>query len=407
MSQTCRSCAGINLQIILDLGVCPPSNALLASPADFEYEISYPLRLLFCLDCKLVQTLDFHRGRDLFTDDYPYLSSTSKSWLDHCSELVDQLSSEFALGPSSKVCEIASNDGYLLQFLEERSVPCFGIEPTHIPASISKSKGHSVYQTFLSLESVNEIIESEGLSDIVIGINVFAHVENLFDFTKAAVKLLKPSGVLVVEIQYFADLVKNHLFDTVYHEHFSYFGVVSISNLLSQFGLNIFRIDRIPTHGGSIRVFASSQCRDSKFEVLNYYQKYETHITQLNKLETFQTEVNQIRRNVQKFFYEMKNYDGRFVAYGAAAKGNTLLNFCEIGPDVIEFVVDNAESKIGKYLPGSHIPIRSVSALSSVSSRNLVILPWNIIDEIGPSITKRFNNKFNIFTLLPRISRYN
>lgn len=403
MTPRCRSCGSQKLQQILDLGECPPSNALLNTESLAKTEIKIPLRLRFCDDCKLIQTEDFVKGEDLFTSQYPYLSSTSSSWLEHCEKLIDEIVIDFNLTSSSKICEIASNDGYLLQILKHKGLSCFGIEPTMTAAEISKNRGHKVYETFLNEATVDDIVKIEGLSDIVIANNVFAHVPNLNQFTSSAKKLLKPSGILIIEVQYFGELYKKCTFDTVYHEHFSYFGITSIKNLLSLHQLDVFKINFIGTHGGSIRVYCKQYANELDIQKVNRVLELENEITNTEYLSLFQRRVDEKRSQIFEFLSELKLSGHTILGYGAAAKANTMLNYCKIDRNLIEKVVDNAPSKIGKFLPGSHIPIVSSAILNHTNVNVIVILAWNLAEEISRELIYSYGNRFKIFVLFPEI----
>lgn len=403
MTIKCRSCGGLQVQQILDLDECPPSNALLTSKSITEIEVKIPLRLIFCNDCKLIQTEDFVTGEKLFTSQYPYLSSTSKSWLDHCEKLIDEIVVDFNLTISSKICEIASNDGYILQILKNKGLSGFGIEPTKIAAKISKNRGHKVYEKFLNEETVNEIVKIEGLSDIVIANNVFAHVSDLHQFTSSAKKLLKPSGILIIEVQYFGELYEKCAFDTIYHEHFSYFGITSIKNLLSLHQLYIFKIDFIGTHGGSIRVFCKQYGNELDTQKMDRVLKLENEITDIEYLNLLQSRVDEKKGQIFEFLSRLKLSGQIVFGYGAAAKANTMLNYCKINKNLIEKVIDNAPTKIGKYLPGSHIPIVSSSILNDAKVDIIVILAWNLAEEISKELISTYRGRFRIFVLFPEL----
>jgi len=403
--QTCRSCRNSNLTKILDLGFTPPSNALLNKEDLLKGEIHYPLVLLFCEGCKLVQTQDFHAGEELFTPDYPYLSSTSSTWLKHSQLLVNRIVEDFNLDGNSLVAEVASNDGYLLESLINQGIPNYGIEPTRNPANISISKGHKVYCSFLNSETASRIKREQGPADVVIANNVFAHVPDLQDFTNATKSLLSHEGVLIVEVQNFAQLVKYNLFDTVYHEHYSYFTVTSLYNLLKQYGLGIFKVEFLSTHGGSIRVFArNNMIPTSLSELISKSLDHEYKATSLDELSAFQASVNKIKKKIKDFLY-IQNSKGNIIAgLGAAAKGNTLINFLALSEDDIKFVFDSAPSKQGKYLPGSHIPIHPFSSISEFTEvSTFITLPWNISEELARQASLTQMVRRPIYRLLPKV----
>ena len=403
--QTCRSCRNSNLTKILDLGFAPPSNALLDKEDLLKGETYYPLVLLFCEGCMLVQTQDFHAGEDLFTPDYPYLSSTSSTWIAHSQKLVKKIVKDFNLDGNSLVAEVASNDGYLLESLINQGIPNYGIEPTRNAADISISKGHKVYRSFLNSKTASRIKREQGSADVVIANNVFAHVPDLQDFTKATKSLLSHEGVLIVEVQNFAQLVKYSLFDTVYHEHYSYFTVTSLYNLLKQFGLGIFKVEFPSTHGGSIRVFArNNMIPNSLSELISNSLEDEYKAISLDELSSFQDSVNKKKKKIKEFLYVQKSSGNIIAGLGAAAKGNTLINFLALSEDDIKFVFDSAPSKQGKFLPGSHIPIHPFSSISEFTEvGTFLTLPWNISEELARQANLAQIVRRPIYRLLPRI----
>ena len=403
--QNCRSCGATELVEILDLGFAPPSNALLSKEDLSKGEIHYPLVLLFCQGCKLVQTRDFHSGEALFTPDYPYLSSTSTTWIQHSHELVDSVIKEFNLNSNSLVAEIASNDGYLLERLAQQGIPAYGIEPTKLAADISIGKGHRVYNCFLNLDTASKIKSEKGAADVIIANNVFAHVPELRTFTEAAKSLLTDTGILVIEVQYFGQLLEDTLFDTIYHEHYSYFSATSIRNLLDRYQLGIFKIELIPTHGGSIRVYAKNNAITSDFEDhITPIVNLEAKATNLKDLLKFQKSVNVLESKIKEFFSSQKSAGNIVAGLGAAAKGNTLINFLRLGRSDIQCVFDSAPSKQGKFLPGSHIPIYPLSDIAKFIEIDLfVALPWNISQELAYLTRSLVSHKTVIYQLLPEI----
>lgn len=405
ITQLCRSCEAANLIEILNLGFAPPSNALLSKKDLSRGETHYPLALLFCLDCKLVQTLDFHPGEALFTPDYPYLSSTSTTWVRHAYSLVDYVIQEFTLSSNSLVAEIASNDGYLLERLNERGIPNYGIEPTELAADISLQKGHQVYNCFLNPETAAKIMREKGPADLVIANNVFAHVPNLNEFAEAAKLLLSEDGILIIEVQYFGLLFKESLFDTIYHEHYSYFTLTSMKYLLQRNKLGVFKVEMVPTHGGSIRVYArNNQPHVFSEDPGTLLYELEQESNRLENLLEFQERVNLKKTNIKKFISELHK-NGKIIAgVGAAAKGNTLINFLGLGIDDICYVFDSALSKQGKFLPGSHIPILSLATVPDFREIDVFItLPWNIAEELSNDLCNRVSREVDIYRLLPDI----
>lgn len=404
-SQDCRGCHGSNLVQILDLGFAPPSNSLLSREDLSKGEIHYPLVLLFCQDCKLVQTMDFHPSEALFTRDYPYLSSTSTSWIQHSHALVDRLIEEFQLDENSLVAEIASNDGYLLERLKQKSIPAYGVEPTEVAAEISIKKGHRVYNFFLNPESAAEIRKGQRAADVVIANNVFAHVPNLHDFTESVKLLLSNDGILVIEVQDFSQLFDSVLFDTIYHEHFSYFSLTSLNNFLSHHDLFIFRAEYLQTHGGSIRAYVRKRngSNDSLASMVSLSLK-EKNATDLSLLMSLQDSVEQKKIKIRSFFHDQVSKSNNVIGIGAAAKGNTLINFVGLDKTDIRFVCDSATSKHGKFLPGSHLPIYPLDESYLNEAQTIVILPWNLSNELLDLVNRiRKQDDFEVYELLPKI----
>jgi hypothetical protein len=403
--QNCRICGTKELVEILDLGFAPPSNALLSKEDLSKGEIHYPLTLLFCQNCKLVQTRDFHSGEALFTPDYPYLSSTSRTWTQHAHNLVDSAIDEYKIDERSLVAEIASNDGYLLDRLHQMDIPNYGIEPTRLAAEISLKKGHNVYNCFLNLQTAKQILNERGAADLIIANNVFAHVPNLRDFTESTKLLLAKSGILIIEVQYFGTLFKELLFDTIYHEHYSYFTLASIKSLLGLYNLGIFRAEIISTHGGSIRIFAKNNEGHALPESsLGPLAELETNATRLNNLIEFQGLVNKKKKQIKNFFWELQKEEKVVAGLGAAAKGNTLINFVGLGRDDIAYVFDSALSKQGKYLPGSHIPILPFTSISNVAEIDtFVALPWNIAEELKLTLSRELPRDAEVYKFFPEI----
>lgn len=404
-SQFCRSCASSLLFEILNLGFAPPSNALLSEEDLQRGEIHFPLILLFCQNCKLVQTRDFHSGEALFTPDYPYLSSTSLTWTKHAHTLVDKAIEEFGIDENNLVAEIASNDGYLLDRLQERGIPNYGIEPTQLAAGISLDKGHDVYNCFLNPQTARQILNEKGVADLIIANNVFAHVPNLQEFTESVKLLLAENGILILEVQYFGKLFQELLFDTVYHEHYSYFTLASLKSLLGRHDMGIFKADIIPTHGGSIRIYARNNQRHVLPEKsVEFISALEAKATDLKHLLAFQNLVYKKKQIIKDFFYELGR-NGKIVAgLGAAAKGNTLINFVGLGLDEIRYVFDSAHPKQGKYLPGSHIPIHPLASVSDFADIDIfVALPWNIATELKTTLMSMLSREVDVYTLLPDI----
>lgn len=407
MNQNCRICGNSGLAQILDLGFSPPSNALLEREDLEKAEVHFPLVLLFCETCKLVQTKDFHTKERLFTSSYPYLSSTSSEWVKHAHDLVDRVIDELCLNHESFVIEIASNDGYLLDRLTQRGIRNCGIEPTKLAADISTAKGHRVYECFLTIETARLIRKEQGPADLVIANNVFAHVPELREFTEAAKILLSDEGILIIEVQYFGELFEKNYFDTVYHEHYSYFTIASLTHLLNGSGLAVTNIDHLGTHGGSIRVIAKKVLGDVvNSNALRPFHSFEEITSQLDVLMSFQKKVDLAKMRIRSFFSNQWNIGNSVAGLGAAAKGNTLINFVGLDTQDFRYVLDSAKSKQGKFLPGSHIPIFPLEFEYLKQIDTLIILPWNLSSEFSDIVKSvRNDDEFSLYTLLPDIKK--
>jgi hypothetical protein len=380
----CRSCTSPLEFEVLNLGFAPPSNAYLEKSGLDESEVHLPLKVLVCESCWLLQTSDFLTPEDLFTDDYAYLSSTSTSWLKHAEKYANDISEKLGLCKNSFVVEIASNDGYLLHFFNELSIPNLGIEPTVGTAKISQGKGINTLCAFFGKNLAIDLIEKGPKADLIIGNNVFAHVPDLNDFTKGLSILLSSKGTITLEFPHVLNLVEQNQFDTVYHEHFSYLSAGSTSAVLGKHGLEIYDIELLPTHGGSLRVFAAHK---GVFEVSQRVtdlltQEQAAGLYSLPRLQKLQSAAIKSKHSLLQFLLDAKSNEKVVIGIGAAAKGNTFLNFAGVTQDLLPFVVDGARSKQGKLLPGSHIPIISPEAIENLIVDIALILPWNLKDEL-------------------------
>lgn len=381
MTQLCRHCATpLNIRF-LDLGFAPPSNAYLNLTDLKKPELTFPLRLLACSDCRLVQTEDFAAADALFTDDYAYFSSTSKGWLDHAARYADMVTKRFGLGPDSQVIEVASNDGYLLKNFVALGIPCVGVEPTESTAAAARAQDIPVVQDFFGME----LAASLGQADLIVGNNVYAHVPDINDFTAALMACLKPEGVITLEFPHLMRLVEFRQFDTVYHEHFSYLSLLAVTRIFAAAGLRIFDIEQLPTHGGSLRVFG---CHDgaehpTTGRVNAVMEEERTRGMDRDDFYlAFQSQADDVKNDFLRFLLQAKAEGKSVAGYGAAAKGNTIMNYAGVRPDLLPFVCDAAAAKIGKLMPGSHIPIRAPAALRENRPDYLIILPWNIAAEV-------------------------
>ncbi len=382
----CRHChrpLGLNF---LDLGSAPPSNAYLDDAALRAPEAWFPLRLLVCETCWLVQTED-HAGREaLFTDDYAYFSSFSGSWVGHARAYVEAMASRFGLGPGACVVEVAANDGYLLQHVRERGIPCYGIEPTASTAAAARAKGIEIVERFFGVALAEELAGEGRQADLVAANNVLAHVPDINDFVAGHARLLKPAGVATFEFPHLMHMVAGNQFDTAYHEHYSYLSLTAVSRIFEANGLSVFDVEEIQTHGGSLRVFAQRaggpQAVGARVGEL-LAREQAAGMTTPSFYAGFQAAAERVKDDLLGFLLDARKRGLKVGAYGAAAKGNTLLNFAGVRPDLIPYVVDRNPAKVGKYMPGSRIPIMGEESLRSDRPDRILILPWNLF---GPEI---------------------
>lgn len=381
----CRHCKSEISKSFLDLGFSPPSNAYLSSNELGSPEKYFPLKVAVCEDCWLVQTEDHTSADELFNADYAYFSSTSLSWLNHAQKFSEEIVRSMELGSRSMVIEIASNDGYLLKNFVEKEIPCLGIEPTDSTAVAAEKLGVPVVRKFFGEELAHDLLRQGKSADLICANNVYAHVPDINDFTKGLKVLLKPDGIITIEFPHLLELMKNTQFDTIYHEHFSYLSLKSVVTIFNSVGLKIWNVEKINTHGGSLRVYGSHESSDKKISeaVSNVLLEELNYGLQSRELyEKFQEKVNVIKNNLLKFLISQKEEGAIVVGYGAAAKGNTLLNYCGVKPDLLPYIFDAAPSKQDKFMPGSHIPIKHPSFLEGSRPDFVLILPWNISEEI-------------------------
>lgn len=385
MTQHCRHCGTELTRNFLDLGFAPPSNAYLSAQDLSAPEVTYPLRLMVCDACFLVQTQDYAAADSLFAKDYAYFSSTSRSWLDHAAAYTQMITKRLDLNAGSFVVEVASNDGYLLKNFVASGIPCLGIEPTDSTADAAEALGIPVTRKFFGETLAWELVDAGQAADLIIGNNVYAHVPDINDFTRGLRSLLKADGVVTLEFPHLMRLVEFCQFDTVYHEHFSYLSLGTVKRIFEEAGLRVFDVEELPTHGGSLRVYGCRQ--DSSHTVT-------PAVTTLLDEETrrgmegpdyyadFQARAEEVKNRFLGFLLEASQAGKSVAGYGAAAKGNTLLNFAGVRPDLLPYVCDAAPAKQDKYLPGSHIPVLSPGVLEDRVPDYLIILPWNIAEEV-------------------------
>ncbi|MEM7275459.1 MAG: class I SAM-dependent methyltransferase [Actinomycetota bacterium] len=380
----CRHCNWGLDAVFVDLDSSPPSNAYLSAPD--APEASYPLRVLVCEKCWLVQTEDYAAADELFDADYAYFSSFSPSWLKHAERYVQDMIERFGLTADHCVVEVAANDGYLLQYVVEAGIPCYGVEPTASTARTAREKGIEIIEEFFGVEVGRRLATEGRRADLTAANNVLAHVPDINDFVGGFAELLNPDGVSTFEFPHLGVLVAEGLFDTIYHEHYSYLSLTTVAVIFEANGLSVFDVERLSTHGGSLRVFAqrldtgTRAVTDAVRDLLA--EEDEAGVSTLAYYQGFQARVDAIRDGLLAFLDEAEGAGKTVAAYGAAAKGNTLLNYSRVGADRIDFVVDANPHKQGQYLPGSHVPIVDESVLRDRKPDYVLVLPWNLMTEI-------------------------
>jgi len=403
----CRHCGQMLSLPFLDLGSAPPSNAYLTESTLNAPEVWYPLRVLACEHCWLVQTED-HAGREaLFNDDYAYFSSFSSSWLAHAQQYTLDMQARFGLNAYSCVVEVAANDGYLLQYVKQLGVPCYGIEPTASTAAAAINKGIDIVGRFFGVELAQELAAQGRQADLMAANNVLAHVPDINDFCAGFAHLLKPLGVATFEFPHLLRMVQQCQFDTAYHEHYSYLSLTAVQTIFATNGLSVFDVQELPTHGGSLRVFA--QRADSGTQAVSTAVQEVLDAEQVAGMKTlsfysqFTLQPSRIVREMLLFLANQINTGGRVGAYGAAAKGNTLLNFAGVRPHLLPYVVDKNPAKQGKFMPGSRIPIVNEDFLIAHQPSHVLILPWNLKDEVMAQLAYIRNWGGKFVTAVPHL----
>ena len=382
----CRFCKTQLEHVFIDLQNSPASNSFLKEEELNEPEIFFPLKVYTCSNCFLVQIDEYKKSDAIFNGDYVYFSSYSQSWLAHAKSYAQLMTDCFALNTDSLVIEIASNDGYLLQYFKENKIAVLGIEPTSNTAEVSKQKGIATVVDFFGIRLATSLASQNKKADLLLGNNVLAHVPDINDFVGGMKIILKEHGVITMEFPHLMQLVDNNQFDTIYHEHFSYLSFYTVKQIFAAQGLEMFDVQEIPTHGGSLRIYAKHKEDKTKNISENVEMLLEKEKAKgLNGLEyytNFTQKALTVKMNLSEFLIQQKRA-GKFVAaYGAAAKGNTLLNYCGIKKDMIDFVVDANPHKQNKFLPASHIPVVDEQYLKNKKPDFVIILPWNLKDEV-------------------------
>ncbi len=381
----CRFCNTPLKTEFIDLGFSPPSNSFLTPEQLNGPEVHYPLKLMVCSDCLLVQIDEYKRSKDIFNDGYVYFSSISSSWVEHARRYSDGIIERLGLGPASSVVEIAANDGYLLQFFKAKGVPCLGVEPCANVAASAREKGLEIVTEYFSTMLARKMKASGQRADLIIGNNVLAHVPDVRDFVGGMKILLEQKGVITMEFPHVMRLLDENQFDTIYHEHFSYFSLHTVRRIFAEFGLGIFDVEELPTHGGSLRIYAGhldESARVSQAVQGLLEREADRGMHGLEGYLGFQAKADKVKNDLLAFLIQVRR-DGRTVCgYGAAAKGNTLLNYAGVRPDLLNFVVDASPHKQGLYTPGMHIPVRAPEVIQQVRPDYVLVLPWNIQAEI-------------------------
>ena len=381
----CRFCAAPLTDVFLNLGSAPPSNAFLSLDALSEPEIYYPLKLYTCSSCFLVQVDEVQSHSQLFASDYVYFSSFSRSWLAHAERFVEQAIPRLGLGRESLVMEIASNDGYLLQYVAARGIPCVGIEPTAGTAKSARDKGIETIERFFGCAFASEFVRDRGRADLIVANNVLAHVPDLNDFVAGLTLALAPHGTITIEFPHLMELIAQRQFDTVYHEHFSYFSLRTACKVFAGHGLRVWDVERLTTHGGSLRIWAAhedSGREETPAVAALLASETDAGMSSLAHYRGFQAQADAVKNGLLEFLLARRTAGNKVAAYGAAAKGNTLLNYAGVRPDLLPYVVDASPHKQGKYLPGVRIPVVTETKLREHQPDYVLILPWNLKQEI-------------------------
>lgn len=399
----CRFCNTELEHTFIDLVNSPASNSFLTKKQLNEPETFYPLKVYTCQNCFLVQVDEYKKSDAIFNSDYVYFSSYSTSWLSHAKNYTELMIEKFGFNAQSQVVEIASNDGYLLQYFKEKGIPVLGIEPTANTAEVATGKGIKTIVEFFGVELADRLVNQLKIkADLLLGNNVLAHVPDIVDFVGGMKIVLADKGVVTMEFPHLVQLVDNNQFDTIYHEHFSYLSFHTVKQIFEAAGLELFDVDEIPTHGGSLRIYAKHKEDSSKTISQNVKSLLDKEIikgvTKLEYYDNFQQKALWVKLGVISFLIDQKKAGKRVAAYGAAAKGNTLLNYCGVKNDLIEFVVDANPNKQNKWLPASHIPVVNEEYLKATKPDYVLILPWNLKEEITAQLSyiKEWGGQFVI-----------
>lgn len=382
----CRHCQTELTLPLVDLGSAPPSNAYITKQTLHAPEKYFPLRVLVCTECWLVQTEDYAGANELFSADYAYFSSFSTTWLNHAEQYVADMAQRFGLNVQSHIVEVAANDGYLLQYAKARGISCLGIEPTTSTANAARAKGIEIIEEFFGVKLASQLAEQGKKADLTAANNVLAHVPDINDFVGGFAILLKPTGVATFEFPHLLNLIEQNQFDTIYHEHYSYLSLTTVKTIFAANGLAVFDVEELSTHGGSLRVYAQRSDvgkREVNVRVaeLLAWESF-AGITTQAFYANFQAKADKVKNELLTFLLEVKRSNKTVAAYGAAAKGNTLLNYAGVRPDLLPYVVDLNPAKQDKFLPGCRIPIVGEEQLKQSKPDYVLILPWNLRTEV-------------------------
>jgi hypothetical protein len=404
----CRFCKTRLHHVFIDLINSPPSNSFLTKEQLNEPETFYPLKVYTCSNCFLVQIDEYKKSDAIFNNEYVYFSSFSTSWLAHSKEYTDKMTQRFSLHENSRVIEIASNDGYLLQYFKQKNIPVLGIEPTSNTAKVAIDKGIETVIDFFGAQLSNELVSKGIKADLLLGNNVLAHVPDIVDFVSGMKIMLNEKGIITIEFPHLLQLIEANQFDTIYHEHFSYLSLYTVKQIFEFAGLKIFDVDELHTHGGSLRIYATHKKNNDQDVTDNVEALLQNEIFKgINNLKyysNFQQRALKVKLQLIEFLTSQKKQHKKLAAYGAAAKGNTLLNYCGIKNDLIEFVVDANPNKQNKFLPGSHIPVVSEQELKNFKPDYVLIFPWNLKTEITEQLkyVQQWGGRF--VTPIPELS---
>ena len=396
----CRFCDNeLNYEFI-DLVNAPASNSFLTQEQLNKPETYFPLKVFFCEKCWLVQADEYKKFDEIFDKDYAYFSSYSSTWLKHSENYVNMISEKLCLDNNSLVIEIASNDGYLLQYFLPKSIPCLGIEPTSSTARVSQGRGIETIEDFFSVRLAKNLVTDDRKADLILGNNVLAHVPDINDFVAGLRIALKDTGTVTMEFHHLLNMIKLNQFDTIYHEHFSYLSLTAVRKIFVDHGLSIYDVEEIPTHGGSLRIYAKHSGNTaipiSEHVSILKEKEIKDGLQDVKIYQSFQGKADKVKCDFLEFLLEQKKADKKVAAYGAAAKGNTLLNYCGVKNDLINFVADASPHKQSNYLPGSHIPIVAEKKIKENKPDFVIIFPWNIKEEIMEQLEyiREWNGKF-------------